>query len=59
MVIMNEKNMKRIKLNVDETLHKKIKLIADAKDVSINELLVEIIEKEVDETDIVELIKSI
>lgn len=59
MVIMNEKNMKRITLNVDANLHKKIKLIADAKDVSINELLVEIIEKEVDETDIVELIKSI
>ena len=56
---MNEKNMKRITLNVDANLHKKIKLIADAKDVSINELLVEIIEKEVDETDIVELIKSI
>lgn len=59
MVIMTEKNMKRITLNVDANLHKKIKLIADAKDVSINELLVEIIEKEVDETDIVELIKSI
>lgn len=56
---MSEKNMKRFTLNIDEDLHKKIKLIADATGISANEYLNQIIRKEVDATDIVELIKGI
>lgn len=51
-------NDKRITLNIDANTHKKIKLITDAKDISINEFLNQIIKKEIDEIDIVKLIEK-
>lgn len=49
---------KRITLNVDANLHKKIKLIASVKGVSINDYLNQIIKDELDETDVLGLINE-
>ena len=59
MIIMTEKHMKRFTLNIDADLHKKVKLIADAKGISANEYINQIVKKEINKTDIVELIKNI
>ena len=56
--MINMSDTKRITLNVDANLHKKIKLIANVKGVSINDYLNQIIKDELDETDVVGLINE-
>lgn len=55
---MPETNIKKLNIKLPEATHKKIKLIANIKGVTINELINNILEKEINETDFNLLIQN-
>ena len=55
---MQETNIKKLNIKMPEETHKKIKLIANIKGVTINELINNILEKEINETDFNLLIQN-
>ena len=55
---MPETNIKKLNIKLTETTHRKIKLIANIKGVTINELINNILEKEINQTDFNLLIEN-
>lgn len=55
---MPENNIKKLNIKLPETTHRKIKLIANIKGVTINELINNILEKEINQTDFNLLIEN-
>ena len=55
---MPETNIKKLNIKLPEETQKKIKLIANIKGVTINELINNILEKEINETDFNLLIQN-
>lgn len=49
---MSEKNNKQITIRIDSELHKKLKIKATAKDVSINEYITSLIAESVESIDL-------
>lgn len=54
----NETNIKKINLKLPETTHKKIKLIANIKGVTLNEYILSIINQELNQVDFNQLIEN-
>lgn len=54
----NETNIKKINLKLPETTHKKIKLIANIKGITLNEYILSIINHELNHVDFNQLIEN-
>lgn len=54
----NETNIKKVNLKMPETTHKKLKLIANIKGVTLNEYILNILTMELNQVDFNELIEN-
>lgn len=54
----NETNIKKVNLKLPETTHKKLKLIANIKGVTLNEYILNILAKELNQVDFNQLIEN-
>lgn len=54
----NETNIKKINLKLPETTHKKLKLIANIKGVTLNEYMLNILTNELNQIDFNQLIEN-
>lgn len=54
----NETNIKKVNLKLPETTHKKLKLIANIKGVTLNEYILNILTKELNQIDFNQLIEN-
>lgn len=55
----NETNIKKVNLKLPEPTHKKLKLIANIKGVTLNEYILNILTKELNQVDFNQLIERI
>lgn len=54
----NETNIKKVNLKLPEPTHKKLKLIANIKGVTLNEYILNILTKELNQVDFNQLIEN-
>lgn len=54
----NETNIKKVNLKLPETTHKKLKLIANIKGVTLNEYILNILTNELNQIDFNQLIEN-
>lgn len=54
----NETNIKKVNLKMPETTHKKLKLIANIKGVTLNEYILNILTMELNQVDFNQLIEN-
>ena len=54
----NETNIKKINLKLPETTHKKLKLIANIKGITLNEYMLNILTNELNQIDFNQLIEN-